>query len=171
VNNYQMVINFTPPREELLENAGTILAISNDLSFDEYYYEMMEKAPYLSYGWGYLNTSNIQNARFVLPIVPPGCGLIWDSRIFHQGYPGIADYKCLRTAAYVSFDSREFSTKKDREKRIKIYERGNGTGHWSIGPWLSEVTMPRHYGNEPILPPVFSPNDDEIEDVRKLIGY
>ena len=166
---YQMVLNLTEEKDVDEANPGTILVIPDD--YKSHYEEMSEKAPYLGYGWGTLATSNFEDVSFVVPIVPLGCALIWDSKIFHMGYSGVSNNPELRVAAYLSYQPRSYANKEDLKKRIKIFEKGEGTGHWCFGPWLQPSIAPRSYGRTNLL----NYNDLELfqpdELAERMIGY
>jgi len=98
---------------------------------------------------------------------PRGHGVFWDSRTLHYGNPvqkTASDNYNYRCVVYVCMVPRSFASKKDLEKRKKIFEEVRMTSHWPNKPKLFSK-FPRTYGK-----PLKSIKDITIEDVKKYIS-
>jgi hypothetical protein len=98
---------------------------------------------------------------------PRGYGVFWDSRTLHYGNPvqKIAsnefNYRCV---VYVCMVPRNFASKKNLDKRLKIFNELRMTSHWPNKPTLFSK-YPRTYGK-----PLKEIKDITMDDVKKYIN-
>ena len=112
-----------------------------------------------------------------LPVIkicaPAGHLILWDSRIVHSNCPpNNQNVKKPRMCAYVSMQPRNYASKKDIEKRIRLYETGRQTGHVVGGHALKETMKhPMTYGGPVVMPeqPFYSAKLSNLG--KKLVGY
>lgn len=81
---------------------------------------------------------------------PKGYGVFWDSRLVHYGNPvektspDNYNYRCV---VYICMTPRSFASKKELEKRKKIFNELRMTSHWAHKVKLFPK-IPRTYGKE-----------------------
>lgn len=100
---------------------------------------------------------------------PKGFAVLWDSRTVHYGNPvqkiDNFNYRCV---VYICMVPRNFATKKQLEKRQKIFQEGRMTSHWPHKPvYVSK--FPQTYGK-----PIMNIKDISIDDIKSYIdtnGY
>ena len=97
---------------------------------------------------------------------PRGYGVFWDSRTLHYGNPvqkNASDNYNYRCVVYVCMVPRSLASKKDLEKRQKIFNELRMTSHWPNKPKLFSK-YPRTYGK-----PFKDIKEIVMEDVKNYI--
>lgn len=85
------------------------------------------------------------NNKQIIPICAAGDLILWDSRCIHANTPALEDPvisdppQLLRIAAYVCMSPRSLATDAVIANKIRLFERGYGTGHW---PHLMNFEVP-----------------------------
>jgi hypothetical protein len=165
---YQGVVNFADSEEC---DGGLVLVENSKNIFADY----MEAHPSCGYKWTRSETVDalFDNATYIKVCAPVGHLILWNSLMFHCNVPPTnTDPSVYRMCTYVSMQPRAVATKKELEKRIKLYEEGRMTGHWTYGPFFeANPKKPRTYGNVDII----SPPEVVIAKLNplraRLIGY
>jgi len=135
----------------------------------------LERHPADGFGWFKVDMSDPELSK--LPIVkvcaPAGHLILWDSRVVHANCPPRGQLKLKpRICAYVSMQPKKHATKKELEKRIRLYEEGRETNHNVAGHLFKETSKhPMTYGAPVVMPrePFCSPKLSELG--RRLVGY
>jgi hypothetical protein len=70
-----------------------------------------------------------EKCPMVCPAVPPGCLIVWDSRLPHCNMPG---QKSTRYCTYVSMQPRSAATQEDLLLHKQFFLAGVVTGHWVL---------------------------------------
>ncbi len=102
---------------------------------------------------------------------PKGSIVLWDSRTIHCGTEPIKNrekenYRCV---SYVCMLPKNLASKKDIEKKQKVFDELRTTSHWPVKTKLFAKT-PRTYGNE--LPNITIINPPVLTSTgKKLVGY
>tara|TARA_B000000437_G_scaffold127501_1_gene92586 strand:+ start:7319 stop:8284 length:966 start_codon:yes stop_codon:yes gene_type:complete len=97
---------------------------------------------------------------------PRGYGVFWDSRTLHYGNPvqkSASDNYNYRCVVYICMTPRMLASKKDLEKRKKIFNELRMTTHWPHKVKLFPK-QPRTYGKQ-----ILNIEDIDIEMVNKYI--
>jgi ectoine hydroxylase-related dioxygenase (phytanoyl-CoA dioxygenase family) len=85
----------------------------------------------------------------ILPICMAGDLVLWDSRCIHANTPALAGSaaaavpELLRIVAYICMTPRHMATEAIVANRVRLFERGYGTGHW---PHLMNFEVPEEGG-------------------------
>lgn len=110
-------------------------------------------------------------------VCPKGSLVLWDSRCLHYGSQPLLgrSNQNYRAIVYVCYTPRDWSTEKDRKKKVEYFQaRGSHgykrtTSHWPHRPKIF-AEVPRVFDG--ILPPVLQLPDPIIDQkYMRLIGY
>jgi hypothetical protein len=160
----QGIVNFV---DNGPNDGGLLLVEGSKDVFNEY----TSRHPSEGIAWGLCDYSDplISNRRLIKICAPPGCLILFDSRMFHCNVPPVDNN--YRMCTYVSMQPRSGATEKELQKRVKLYEKGRLTGHWCYGPWFKETPEnPNTYGKGNLKPStieIASLNDNR----KSMIGY
>lgn len=161
----QCLVNIKPNGSD---DGGLLLMEGSHRFFDEY----MERHPIDGFGFCPADMTDVQlkECRPIKICAKEGEAILWDGRIFHCNVPPKNENN-VRMCIYVSMMPKSGADKSELKRRIGYFEKGQMTGHWCYGPYLtSNGNRPRDYGVEHP-----SPKELEIAELnqvrRKLIGY
>jgi hypothetical protein len=125
------------------------------------------------YGWFQVDMSDSVLAR--LPIVkvcaPAGSLVLWDSRVVHANCPPSTG-RGPRMCAYASMQPRAYASVKELAKRVRLFEAGRQTGHWTAGHLFKATPChPMTHGGAVVMPeePFCVPRLSTLAE--KLVGY
>ena len=163
----QGIVNFV---NNDFEDGGLVLVEGSHTIFNEY----MNKHPSSGIVWEPADMSDklLSERNLIKICAPAGHLILFDSRTFHCNVSPFENSKMkFRMCTYISMQPRNRATQKELEKRVKLYEKGRMSGHWTYGSWFKETAEhPRTYGNQNNKPQIIQ--IAELNDLRKrLIGY
>ena len=158
---YQGVVNLLPNSSK---DGGLLVIHGSHKIYDNY----LHNHPTAGYGWYRIQMGDPLVTE--LPIyklnLEPGQIAIWNSKTFHCNMQPLS--KNLRLAAYVSMMPRKGATKEELQKRIKTFEEGKGTNHFTYGPQFSTLPLVSRFGGYR-LQEVEIPNLTSVQ--KRLVGY
>ncbi len=161
---YQGVVNFLPNGDD---DGGLLLVDKSHLVYDQY----LDNHPKSGYGWFRVSMGDpLFKGLDVLKInLQKGQICIWDSKVVHCNIQ--PQDKSLRMAAYVSMMPREGCDQKILDKRIKAFEDGKLTNHWTMTRQFMVLPMTSRFPtNNPKAPA--SLNVKKLNKIQKrLVGY
>lgn len=147
---YQGIVNFVNNGEE---DGGLVLVEESR----EFFHSYMNDYATTGFKWERANTvsDHFKDVTYIKICAPAGHLILWDGRMFHLNVPpSCTDPGKYRMCLYVSMQPKEFATKKELEKRWKLYQEGRMTGHWTYGPYFNaNPKQPRTYGKVVVQPP------------------
>jgi hypothetical protein len=162
---YQGIVNFV----ENGEKDGGLVLVSNGRSL---FHDYMEDYPSTGFKWERSSTVSkyFDHSQYIKICAHAGDLILWDGRMFHCNVAPEGDKEKYRMCLYVSMQPKIFATKKELEKRRKLYKEGRMTGHWTYGRFFeANPKNPRTYGKVVVSPP---PNQiTELNELRSsLVG-
>lgn len=110
-------------------------------------------------------------------ICPKGSLVLWDSRTLHYGSQPLNNrpIQSFRSIVYVCYTPRDWSTEKDRKKKVEYFQNRGSHGykrtttHWPHRPKIFPE-LPRTYGS--VLPPILQLPDPIIDNnYMRMIGF
>jgi hypothetical protein len=151
------------------EDGGLVLVERSHEAFAGY----LTRHPADGYGWFRVDISDPELAA--LPIVKvcasAGSLVLWDSRVVHANCPPSAS-RGPRMCVYVSMQPRAHANAKELAKRVRLFEAGRQTGHWTAGHLLKATSRhPMTRGGPIVMPerPFCVPTLSAF--AKKLVGY
>jgi hypothetical protein len=160
----QGVLNLLPNGPE---DGGLLVIEKSHLHFSEY----IGRHPSEGFGYSRVDLSDpaYKDLEIVKVCANPGDLILFDSRTIHCNTQ--AQGTVPRMALYISMQPRCKATKKELEKRVKLFEQGRQTGHWCFGPLFSATAKDgRTYGRDPLFPSKdVVPKLDGLQ--RRMVGY
>lgn len=151
---------------------STLIILENSNNYHKKFQEHFEITN--TKDWYKLNETEIQfyienDCKIKAIKCPKGFAVLWDSRTVHYGNPvqkiDNFNYRCV---VYICMVPRNFATKKQLEKRTKIFMEGRMTSHWPHKP-IYVSKYPQTYGK-----PIMNIKDIHMDEIKSYIdntGY